>query len=395
MKRFLRASITILALSIALSGCGAQPQSTSASGSGQENTSSKETVKLGFIGPLTGGTAQSGQAALNGATIAVEEINAAGGVLDGRMLELVPYDDKSSPEQAVTSTTKLIEVDHVAAIMGSLHSGNVLAAAPVAEEYKIPVVSGGTSPTWLEQGYEFHFRALGNSRLAMQQLTKHAVEQKWSKIAMIHSNDEYGNNGAKEFLDNASAKGLEIVADESFTHGDRDFTGQFAKIFKAEPDVVMTWAVGDDLGAVLKQIRQSGWTGPVIGPEGYTMPELVDIVGDAFYDVFFAAPYLVYDNPEDAPDAKLAEFLTAYKTKYKEKPSSDNAYRNYDAVHIIANAINTCGATDGQAIRDAIENTENLIGLAGTFNYKGNKGEGIDSVRLYKIEAGAKFSEIK
>lgn len=359
----------------------AQPQA-SGDTSTQTPEGTKETIKNGFVGPLTGGNAQSGQAALNGATIAVEKINAAGGVLDGQMLEIVSYDDKSSPEQSVTSTTKLIEVDHVVAIMGSLHSGNVLAAAPVAEEYKIPVISGGTSPTWLEQGYQYHFRSLGNSRLAMQQLTVYCNQQGWSKIAMIHSNDEYGNNGADEFLENADNNGLTIVANESFTAGDKDFTGQFAKMFQAEPDVIMTWGVGDDIGTVLKQMRQAGWSGPVIGPEGYTMPELVDIIGDAFYDVYFAAPYLVYDNPEDAPSEIMQNFLETYMEKYGSKPESDNAYRNYDAVHIIAKAINDAGSTDGTAIRDAIEAINGYVGLAGTFNYTGNHGEGIDSVRL-------------
>ncbi len=169
-----------------------------------------DTIKIGFIGPLTGPNAQSGQAALNGATIAMEELNEAGGLL-GKQIEIIPYDDKSSPEESVKSTTRLIEVDNVVGIMGSLHSGNVLAAGPVAEEYKIPVISGGTSPTWLEQGWLYHFRALGNSNLAMTQLTAYCNQEGWKKIAMIHSNDEYGNNGADEFNENAAEKGLEIV----------------------------------------------------------------------------------------------------------------------------------------------------------------------------------------
>ena len=352
-----------------------------------------ETIKIGFIGPLTGPNAQSGQAALNGATIAMEEINAAGGLL-GKEVEIVPYDDKSSPEESVKSTTRLIEVDHVVGIMGSLHSGNVLAAGPVAEEYQVPVISGGTSPTWLEQGWLYHFRALGNSNLAMTQLAAYCNQAGWKKIAMIHSNDEYGNNGADEFNENAEEKGLEIVADESFTAGDKDFTGQFVKLIASEPDVIMTWGTGSDVGSVLPQLRQAGWGGPIIGPEAYSMPELVDIIGDAFYDVYFATAYIVYDDPADAPSEKMQTFLQNYLDKYGAKPESDNAYRNYDAMYLFANAITEADSTDGTAIRDALEATQGFEGLAGTFNFTGNHGEGIDSVRIFQVDVGGVYTEI-
>ena len=352
-----------------------------------------DTIKIGFIGPLTGPNAQSGQAALNGATIAMEELNEAGGLL-GKQIEIIPYDDKSSPEESVKSTTRLIEVDNVVGIMGSLHSGNVLAAGPVAEEYKIPVISGGTSPTWLEQGWLYHFRALGNSNLAMTQLTAYCNQEGWKKIAMIHSNDEYGNNGADEFNENAAEKGLEIVADESFTAGDKDFTGQFAKLISSNPDVIMTWGTGSDVGSVLPQLRQAGWDGPVIGPEAYSMPELVDIIGDAFYDVYFATAYIVYDNPADAPSELMQTFLQNYLDKYGAKPESDNAYRNYDAMYLFAHAINEAGSTDGTAIRDALEATTDYEGLAGTFNFTGHHGEGIDSVRIFRVDVGGVYTEI-
>ena len=167
MKKKLCLALTCVLLLTALAGCGSQKESSESGDSGSE------TIKIGYFGPLTGGTAQAGQAALNGVQIAVNELNEAGGVL-GKQLEIVSYDDKSSPEEAVKAATKLVQVDKVNAIFGSLHSANVQAAGPVIEESKTLCVAGGTSPTWLEQGYTYLFRSISNSSVSAKQLAKYA-----------------------------------------------------------------------------------------------------------------------------------------------------------------------------------------------------------------------------
>ncbi|GAB2046129.1 ABC transporter substrate-binding protein [Agathobaculum sp. TL06] len=347
----------------------------------------EEPIKIGYFGPLTGSSAQSGQAALNGVQIAVDELNAAGGVL-GRQIEVLEYDDKSSPEQAVRAATKLTQVDKVDAIYGSLHSGNMLAAAPVIEDAGILTVSGGTSPTYLQQGYTYIFRALANSDVGAIQLAKYAQEKAYNKIAIFTSNDEYGVTGGQGFIQAATPLGIEIVANETFTVGDRDFTGQFAKINSANPDAVVVWCVGEEAGAVTKQLRQSGFSGPILGPEGYTLPEVREIAGEAANGVCFAAQYLVYDDPEDAQDPQMQKFLQAYLDKYNEPPASDNAYRGYDGMKMIALAMETCGQANGPELRDAYNNIDGYEGLAGTFSYKGKNGEGIETMRIYEIQDG-------
>jgi branched-chain amino acid transport system substrate-binding protein len=353
----------------------------------------KDTVRIGFFGPLTGPTAQAGQALRNGARIAVEQINQKGGLL-GKPLELIEYDDRSSPEQAVKAVTKLVQINKVTAIVGSLHSGNILAAAPVLEQYKIPMVGAGTSPTWLQKGYKYLFRAVGNSALSVKQLALYASKTGLKRISVIHGNDEYGGVGAKLFIEDAGRQGLQILANESFTHGDRDFTGQFARMLRSEPDAVFVWALGDDLGALTKQLRQTGYKGPILGAEGYTLPQVLEIAGDSANNVILAAQYLVPDRPDDAEDPLMQSFLTKYFQKFGQNPVSDNAYRGYDAVGIIAEAIRTANSKDGRKIRDAIENLEDLKGLAGSFTYKGNNGEGIHQMRFFQITDG-KYVEIR
>lgn len=379
MKKKICLALACMLMLTALAGCGSQ-------GSSSEDSASS-TIKIGYFGPLTGGTAQAGQAALNGVQIAVNELNEAGGVL-GKQLEIVSYDDKSSPEEAVKAATKLVQVDKVNAIFGSLHSANVQAAAPVIEEAKTICVSGGTSPTWLEQGYTYLFRSISNSSVSAKQLAKYADSQNLRRIALFTSNSEYGTSGAEEFQEACKDYDIEFVASETMTDGDRDFTGQFAKINASEPDAVFVWCLGDDLGAVTKQLRQSGFDGPILGSESYTLPEILENAGDAASGVAFASQYIVYSDPNDAEDELMKEFLERYIEEFGEPPASDNAFRAYDGVMMIAEAMEAAQADSGEALRDAYNNIDGHVGLAGTFSYVGKNGEGIDSMRIFQIQDG-------
>ena len=347
----------------------------------------EDPITFGYFGPLTGPTAQAGQALRNGAQIAIDQINENGGLL-GRKVSLVEYDDRSSPEQAVRSATKLVQVDDVDAIIGSLHSGNILAAGPVIEDSKTPLVGAGTSPTWLNQGYTYFFRALGNSELSAKQLADYAKSASYANVAILHSNDEYGNSGAKIFASAAEERGIKIAAQESFTHGDRDFTGQIGNIARLSPDAVFIWALGDDLCPVTKQMRQLGYFGPILGPEGYTLPEALEIAGSTADGVVFAAQYLIPDSPEAASDPEMKAFLEDYKVKFGEMPASDNAFRGFDAANVLAEGIRQAETTDGEAVRDAILAINDYKGIAGVFDYGAGKGEGIDTMRLYAIKDG-------
>lgn len=378
MKKKLCLAMACMLLLTSLVGCGSQS-------SGEESNSS--TIKIGYFGPLTSGTAQAGQAALNGVQIAVNELNEAGGVL-GKQLEIVSYDDKSSPEEAVKAATKLVQVDKVNAIFGSLHSANVQAAAPVIEEAKTICVAGGTSPTWLEQGYTYLFRSISNSSVSAKQLAKYADSQNLRKIALFTSNSEYGTSGAEEFQEACKDYDIEFVASETMTDGDRDFTGQFAKINASAPDAVFVWCLGDDLGAVTKQLRQSGFNGPILGSESYTLPEILENAGDAANGVAFASQYIVYSDPNDAEDELMKQFLERYIEEFGEPPASDNAFRAYDGVMMIAEAMEAAQADSGEALRDAYNNIDGHVGLAGTFSYVGKNGEGIDSMRIFQIQDG-------
>jgi branched-subunit amino acid ABC-type transport system permease component len=344
-------------------------------------------ISIGFFGPLTGNTATAGQALRNGALIATQEINSDDGLL-GRPVRLIEYDDRSSPEQAARVATKLVLEDEVTAIVGSLHSGNILAAAPILELSETPTVGSGTSPSWLEQGYKYLFRSLGNSRLSVSQLVDYATRVQMQRIAIMFGNDEYGTTGAKDFEAQALNNGLEIVARESFTHGDRDFTGQYARILGQQPDGVLLWGLGDDLGFLIRQLRQSGYSGPVLGSEGFTMRQVLDVSGSAANGVVVAAQYLIPETAEAAPSRVMRDFLEQYYENFGSMPASDNAFRGYDAVKILAEGIRRAGSLDRVAIRNAIQDIENFQGIAGEFTFKGHTGEGIHKMQIYYVQDG-------
>jgi len=347
----------------------------------------KADINIGLYGPMTGPSAVSGESLNRGAQIAVDQINAHGGLL-GRQVHLVEYDDRSSPEQALRAVTKLVQVDKVDAIIGSIHSGNILVAGPVVEAAKIPLVGAGTSPTWLQKGYTYFFRALGNGELSTRQLANYAKTKGWKKIAIIHSNDEYGNSGATLIGAVVAGLGGEIISNQSFTHGDRDFTGQIGLIASATPDALFVWALADDLGPLTQQLRQLGYGGPILGAEGYAIPEVVKMAGASSDKVVFASQYLVPNSLDDVKTPEMKSFLESYQSTFKTLPVSDASFRGYDAANVIAEGMRLAGTTEGTAVRNAIRSIDSLTGLAGVFNYVGGNGEGIHSVRLYSIMGG-------
>jgi branched-chain amino acid transport system substrate-binding protein len=351
------------------------------------------TIKMGYYGPLTGPSSLLGTDSRNGAALAVEQINQKGGVL-GKKIELIEMDDKSSPEQAVKNVTKMVGVDKVDVIVGSIHSGNILSSAPIIEKAKIPEIGNGTSPSYLQKGYKFIFRSVPNSDWSNPGLLNGMKELKIKKVGILYRNDEYGKTGSAALIKNLQANGIEVVDTESHQPGDTDFTGQITKLLHSGADAMVAYSITEDMAIEMKQFRQQGYNGYVFGPEAFSSPQVYQVAGKSANKAIFAAAYVIPSKPEDATTDKQKAFLQAYLKKYGKMPSSDQAYRSYDAVNIFAFAIKEAGTTNGEKVRNAIENITNYQGLAGTFNYKGHNGEGIQNINTFIINNG-KFELLK
>ena len=343
-------------------------------------------IKVGFYGPLTGPMSLSGIASRQGAELAIKQINAQGGV-NGQKLVLVPYDDKSSPEEAVKAVTRMITADKVNCIVGSLHSGNILASAPVAEKAKVPEIGIGTSPGWLQKGYTYLFRPLANTNLINVQIAKTINELKYKKVGALGRSDEYGKTGVEDVKKQLDQYGVEVVA-EWYNPGDTDFTGQLTKLLNSKIEALIAYGVDADQGPIVKQARLNGFEGLVFGPESLGVPSVKDVAGKDSNGAVFGSSYVIPVKPELAINKMHEDFFKAFVAEFGKMPDSQTALRAYDSVKLFAEAFKRAKSVDGPKVRAQLAGLYGFEGLAGTFDFRGGNGEGIRESRMFAIKDG-------
>lgn len=403
MKKVL-ASLLVACLTMGLVACGGSGAASSSEAPAAEEskeeaaaesktdeaapaeTSDEGPIKIGVFQPLTGQSSYMGQAGFNGAEIAMKEINAAGGIL-GREVQLIPYDDKSSPEEAVKCVNKMIEVDKVDGVIGSLHSGNVQAVGDIIEEAKIICLGTGTSPQWLQKGWTYMFRPTISTYYTSLSAIQICDTLGMKKIAIFSSQDEYGKNGHDNMVALCEEYNIEITAEESMKPGDSDFTAQVANLEKSQPDGVYVIATADNLPQMVKALRQGGIEGYIFGEQSLGMPPVKEIAGTLSNDVVYGACFIMPStDPAEAQIPELVDFFTTYKNDYGENCPSEVAVRCYDALYLYKEAAERAGTTEGTAVRDAMYTITDYQGLQGTFNFSDKSGEGLTESRLYITE---------
>lgn len=358
--------------------------STMVFAAGQAETG--EVIRVGFYGPLSGPMSLSGIASRQGAELAVKQLNAAGGIL-GKQLVLIPYDDKSSPEQAVKAVTRMIESDKVHVIVGSLHSGNILAQGPVTEKAKIPQIGIGTSPGWLQQGFTYLFRCLPNTHIINVEIARTIERLGLKKIGALGRSDEYGKTGVEDVRSQLAERNIPLSA-EWFQPGDTDFTGQLTKLVNSGIDGLIAYGVDADQGPIMKQARRLGFTGMVFGPESMNVPSVKEIAGADADGAIYGSAYVIPPTIEESINQMHKDFFQSFVAEFGKMPDSQVALRCYDAVNLLAEAIKQAGSLEGPAIREKLDTMHGVEGLAGTFDFRGNKGEGILYSRMFAIKDG-------
>lgn len=389
MKKLLAILLAVLVV-VGVAGCSA---STAKETETKETTTepaaaaSGEAIKIGLYGTITGTNALAGEMLEKGATLAIEEINAEGGV-NGRPLELVVYDDKSSPEGAVKAVTRLVEVDQVIAMVGSNSSPNILAGADITEEAGVIQVGAGTSPSYTNAGFNYIFRGTANANLPNKAFVDAMVTNGASQIAIVNVATEYGTSGVasvKELLPSS----MSIVCEEQYQATDTDFTGQIAKVTASGADSVVLYGTTADSALMIKQLRAAGFTGYIYGPEGLGVPDIINVAGDAANGVIFGSGAVIPASIEDAANDVEKAMLTAFVEKYGEMPVSDVVYRGYDAAKLIAEALrNASDINDPDSIREAFLGITAFEGIAGTYNFSDGSGDGLSTARVYIVKDG-------
>lgn len=345
-------------LSLALFGC--PPKTENATGGTDAGTGE---IVIGEYGSMTGGQATFGQSTHNGIMLAVDEINAAGGV-NGRKLKVLLEDDQSKQDEAANAVTKLISQNNVVAVLGEVASSNSLAAAPVCQNNKVPMITpSSTNPSVTQKGdYIFRMCFLDDYQgQAMARYVANTLNVK--KVAvLIDSKSDYSTGLAGFFSAAFKEAGGNIVLTQSYAQGDSDFRSQLTAIKAAGPDLIYVPGYYNDIGQIAMQARDLGMQQPLAGGDGWESPKLIEIGGKALEGCFYSNHYFAAD-----PSPVVRDFVEKYKQKNNATPDALAALA-YDAARVLADAIKRAGKVDGPALRDAIAATKGFPGVTGTIN---------------------------
>ena len=345
-----------------------------------------DTIKIGVYGDLTGQTSSFGQSTKNGIELAVEEINNAGGV-NGKKITLVVEDDQGRPEQAKTVVSKLINQDKVQAVLGEVASTNSLAAAPVAQEAKIPMITpSSTNPKVTEVG-DYISRVCFIDPFQGSVMAKFAANTLKAKTAAILGdvNSDYSKGLTQFFEEEFTKLGGKVIAKEAYTQTDPDFKGQLTKIRNLNPDVLYVPGYYGQVGIIAKQARELDMNMPLLGGDGWDSPELWKLGGAALKNSFISNHYSA-ENP--APE--IQNFVKAYKAKFNVEPDSLAALA-YDAAKVLADAIKRAGGTYSAKLKDAINATKDFAGVTGKITIDSGRNAVKPAVVLELDPAAGKF----
>jgi branched-chain amino acid transport system substrate-binding protein len=339
------------------------------------------TLKIGMCAPVTGPAAEQGRYAQIGAKLALDAVNKAGGVL-GKQVELIVEDDQTTNPGVVLAFSKLAAQEDIAAFLGSIRSTQVHAMAPDVLKLGKPVMIGGTDPALTHMGNQWLFRFRPNDSYSGRVLADYGVntlgKKKW---AIVHSTDAFGTAGGKALADALGKIGATVALDQGYANQSQDFTPVVLAVKQSGADVLGSYfTFENDLGIFARQLRQLGVNIPYVGSPSIVNVTALKLAGPALYGTFG-----VSDFAEESSEAAKA-YGKLYREVAKVAPDVQSSW-TYDAVTILAAAINKAGKTEPQAIREAILATKGFAGAEGMYNFDAN-GDGLHGYNIVRNEKG-------
>ncbi len=360
--------ITLIALTVLFAAAG--PSSMAAA----------DTIKIGFHAPLTGFAASDGKSASEGAGLAIEQVNSAGGI-NGRMLELVVYDDQAKPAQAIPIANKLIGQDKVVMGVSGSYSGPTRSAAGVFQEAAVPYIAAYASHPDITRAGNYVFRTSflgevqgrGGAKLIGDLLNK-------KRVVVVTLQNDFGKSLAAGFKSKAADFGIKILNEYQYSIKDRQFGSIVAKVKADKPDAVYASGYYFTAGPLVSQLRAAGVKVPIIGQEGYDSQKFIEIAGPAAEGIIITTSL---DRDSDVPETK--NFISAFEKKAGFKADMVAASA-HTAVLVAADALKRAGSTDPEAIRKAVAAT-NLRVSTGTISFN-SLGEVLKAVQNQIVKNG-------
>jgi branched-chain amino acid transport system substrate-binding protein len=345
-------------------------------------------IPVGEFASLTGGSASFGQSSHKGTALAIDELNAAGGVL-GRKLKLITEDDQSLAGQPATIVRKLIAQDKVVAVLGEVASSKSLEAAPICQQNKVPMISpASTNPKVTEVG-DYIFRICFIDPFQGTVMAKFAQSKGWKKVAVLTDvKQDYSVGLAEFFMKGFTATGGEIVKEQKFSTGDKDFKAQLTSIKAARPEAIFVPGYYAEVSLIAKQARLLGIKVPLLGGDGWVGDSLLKVAGNALDGSFFSCHFSADDK-----SAAVQDFVKKYRAKHNGETPDDMAALGYDSAMILAAAMKKAGTTDGPALRDAIAATKAHAGITGSITLDEKRNASKPAVILSIGGGGFKFEQ--
>lgn len=345
-------------------------------------------ILVGHFASMTGQTATFGQSADKGILLAVDEINGGGGVL-GKKIKIITEDDQSKAEDATKAVQKLINRDKVVALLGEVASTRSKAGGPIAQQNKIPMISPASTNEDVTKIGDYIFRICFIDPFqgeAMAQFSMKSLSAKRAAI-LLDTKQDYSIGLADAFRKTFKANGGEIVSEQAYSSGDKDFRAALTSIRSSNPDVIFIPGYYSELSLIVRQARELGINVPLMGGDGWDSEELTKGAEAEFNNTYFSNHFSAED-----PDPAVQNFITKYKAKYNANPDAMSAL-GYDAALILADAMKRAGATDGAKLRDAIAATKDFSGITGKITINGERNAEKPLTILQIVDGKFKFAQ--
>ncbi len=367
-----------LAAALILTGC------KKGSGS-QAGGSESGPILIGHYASMTGAEATFGVSTDNGIKLAIDEINARGGV-KGRPIELKTYDNRGSLTEVTTVVTRLITRDKVTALLGEVASSRSIAGGQIAQRHGVPMVSpSSTNPDVTEIGDKI-FRVCFIDPFQGNVAAQFARDQGWTRAAVLFNRQQaYSTGLSNNFKSSFTQLGGQIVAEQAYGDGDADFGAQITAIQNARPDVIFVPGYYTDVGTIARQVRARGITAPLLGGDGWDSPQLASTAGEAINGSFFSNHY----SHEDTSPA-VQDFVTKYRAKFGATPDGLAAL-GYDAAIILFAAMEKSPTLSGDDIAAALAQTRDFPAVTGNISIDENRNATKSAVILTFVDGQQKY----
>ncbi|OLE62676.1 MAG: ethanolamine utilization protein EutN [Cyanobacteria bacterium 13_1_40CM_2_61_4] len=335
-------------------------------------TQAKPPISVALVAAMSGGSALSGEAIKRGLSVAIDEINARGGLLGGRKVELVIRDEEGNPSKGVTAARDVIEREGAVAVFGGLHSPVGLAMLPVFHELKVPYVGTWAAATGITRNGRnpnFMFRVSANDDIVDHFLAKHVIEKLGKqKPGVILENTPWGASNQEGLTKWFGKLGAQPVGFEKFNWNDPDMSAQLLRLRNGGADALVMVANAPEGAQVVRSRAKIGWSVPTVSHWGISGGRFAELTGDLSESVVFVQTYSFFGKQSEAGERVIAALKTKYAIKGPEDILAPVGTANaYDAMHLVALAVERAGAADGARIRDALETLGEYRGLIKTY----------------------------